>query len=258
VKEQCIGLRDPIVSFIVPALNEELNLPFLFERLLALEAKVGLASEILVVDDASEDNTLEVARAAAAQHPQVRPLRKPLPHGIGSGIRLGIEQARGRVGIVVMADGVDPLEEAVPRFCDKILREGCQLALLSRYVVPGDAASIPTSYKIFHSLFRAWTLYVLGIPYRDTTYAFRAFALDFVRRLGLRSSGFEISPEITFRAHFAGAKIGEVPGRQTRRVRGTSSFRFARVTKSFARIAIEGLLLRLGLLRIHRADVETR
>jgi glycosyltransferase involved in cell wall biosynthesis len=238
------------VSFIVPALNEELNLPFLFERLLSIQAKLGLPSEILVVDDASVDRTFEVARAAAETHPEIRPIRKPLPHGLGSGVRVGLEHARGRVGIIVMADGVDPLEDAVPRFCEKVLREGCQLVLLSRYVEPGDADSIPASYKVFHRIFRFFTGTVLGIPHPDTTYAFRAFDLDFVRSLGLRSTGFEISPEITFRAFFSGARIGEVPGRQTRRVRGRSTFRFARVTLSFARVLIEGLLMRLGLVHL--------
>jgi glycosyltransferase involved in cell wall biosynthesis len=238
------------VSFIVPALNEELNLPFLFERLLSIQAKLGLPSEILVVDDASVDRTFEVARAAAETHPEIRPIRKPLPHGLGSGVRVGLEHARGRVGIIVMADGVDPLEDAVPRFCEKVLREDCQLVLLSRYVDPGDADSIPASYKVFHRIFRFLTEHVLGIPHPDTTYAFRAFDVAFVRALSLRSSGFEISPEMTFRTFFAGAKIGEVPGRQTRRVRGKSNFRFTRVALPYARVAALGLLLRVGLLRI--------
>lgn len=241
---------DPVVSFIVPALNEELNLPPLFERLLAIERQLGVPCEILVVDDASDDRTYAITEAASAAHPQIRALRKPLPHGLGGGVRLGVSAARGRVGIVVMADGVDPLEDAVPQFCDKVLHEHCHLVLLSRYVAPRDAASIPTSYKLFHWLFRIWTLWLLGIPHRDTTYAFRAFDLAFLRGLGLRSTGFELSPEITFRAHFAGAKIGEVPGRQTRRVRGKSTFRFTSVTRDFVRVALEGLWMRLGWLRV--------
>lgn len=238
------------MSFIVPALNEELNLPFVLERLLSLERELGLPSEILVVDDASEDRTFEVARAASEAHPQVRPLHKPLPHGLGSGVRFALEHARGRVGIVVMADGVDPLEMAVPLFCEKVLQEGCQLVLLSRYIEPDDAISIPPSYKVFHRLFRFWTKNVLGIPHLDTTYAFRAFDLAFVRGLSLRSVGFEISPEITFRTFFAGGRIGEVPGRQTRRIRGRSTFHFTRVALGFARVAVDGMLMRLGLLRL--------
>lgn len=202
-----------------------------------------------MVDDASEDDTLEVAREAAEIHPEIRPIHKPLPHGLGRGVRVGLEHARGRVGVVVMADGVDPLESAVPELCRQILEHGCQLVLLSRYSHAGDSGSIPLSYKVLHLLFRFLTSTLLGVPHPDVTYAFRAFDVDFVRGLGLRSTGFEISPEITFRSHFAGARIGEVPGRQTRRVRGQSSFRFSKVASGYARVLCEALLMRLGVRR---------
>jgi glycosyltransferase involved in cell wall biosynthesis len=241
--------RPPVVSFIVPALNEEPNLRPLLERLLAIEKELGLPSEILVIDDASGDRTYEVAREAAQRHPQIRPYRKPLPHGLGLGVRAGLERAAGKVGVVVMADGVDPLEKAVPELCHKVLREGCQLVLLSRYAEPGDAETIPAAYKVFHAVFRFFSSRVLGIPYPDTTYAFRAFDVEYLRSLNLRSTGFEISPEITFRTFFAGGRIGEVAGRQTRRVRGASKFRFTRVAARYAWVGVQGLLLRLGLAR---------
>lgn len=236
------------MSFIVPALNEEQNLPPLFERLLAIGRSLAMPIEILVVDDASDDRTLEVAREASERHPEIRPIHKPLPHGIGLGVRAGLDAARGRMGVVVMADGVDPLEEAVPLFCREILENGCQLALLSRYTAPGDARSIPLSYKVFHVLFRLVTRIGLGIPQADTTYAFRAFDVAWLRDLHLESSGFEISPEITFRTHYAGGKIGTVPGRQTRRTRGQSKFRFGRVAPGYTRILLLALGMRLGLL----------
>jgi glycosyltransferase involved in cell wall biosynthesis len=229
-------------------LNEEQNLPPLFERLLGIGRGLELPIEILVVDDASDDLTLEVARAASERHPEIRPIHKPLPHGIGRAIRAGLDEARGRIGIIVMADGVDPLEEAVPPFCREILEQGCHLVLLSRYTAPGDASSIPLSYKIFHVLFRFATRALLGIPEADTTYAFRAFDVAWLRDLRLESNGFEISPEITFRTHHAGGKIGSVPGRQTRRVRGQSKFRFGRVAPGYSRILLLGLGMRLGLV----------
>lgn len=237
------------MSFIVPALNEEQNLPALFERLLAIRHELGLPVEILVIDDASDDRTLEVAREAAQRHPQIRPVHKPLPHGIGLGVRSGLEAARGRIGIVVMADGVDPIEEAVPLFCRKVLDEECRLVLLSRYTAAGDAQSIPMSYKVFHVMFRFLTSKLLGIPHPDTTYAFRAFDVAWLRTLKLQAEGFEISPEITFRTHFAGGKICAVPGRQTRRVRGESKFRFRRVAPGYTRILLLGLGMRLGLVK---------
>jgi dolichol-phosphate mannosyltransferase len=238
-----------MVSFVIPALNEELNLPPLFERLLRIESELDVACEILVVDDASEDGTLRVSEEAGAAHPQIRGLHKPLPHGVGRGVRFGLEHARGSMVVVVMADGVDPLETAVPEFVRLVLHDGCRLVLLSRYVNDEDSASIPLSYKIFQAVFRFVTMRMMGQPFRDTTYAFRAFDTAFARSLDLRSDGFEISPEITFRAYFSGAKIGEVAGQQTRRVRGVSNFRFSGVAVGYARVLAHGLFMRWGLAR---------
>lgn len=237
--------QKPVVTFIVPALNEELNLPPLFERLLSIESELGFPVEVLVIDDCSDDGTLAITEQAASVHPQIRSFRKPLPHGIGLGIRSGLEQAKGQIGIVVMADGVDPLEEAVPLFCKKILEEGCHLVLLSRYTTREDSQSIPISYKIPQKVFRFVCSKILGIPLMDTTYAFRAFDIPFVKRLGLTSQGFEISPEVTIKTFYAQGKIGEVPGRQTRRVQGQSKFMFSKVAFGYGRVIVEGIKMRL-------------
>ena len=238
--------NQPVVSFIVPSLNEKLNLSPLFERLLVLEDKLGVPIEILVIDDASTDATLQVAEAAARVHHQISVFSKPLPHGIGRSIRAAIELVRGQMAVVVMADGVDPLEQAVPEFCTKILEKNCDLVLLSRYIDPADSRSLPLSYKLYHALFRFLTSRLMGLPYRDTTYAFRAFNIEFVRKLELRSNGFEISPEITFKTFFAGGRIDEVPGRQGRRFRGKSKFKFSKVARGYARVLGEGLRMRFS------------
>jgi dolichol-phosphate mannosyltransferase len=235
---------DPVVSFIVPALNEEQNLPPLFQRLLELTSKLDQPVEILLVDDASTDGTLRVAEEWSRGHPEIRVHHKPLPHGLGRGIRAGIEHARGRMGVIVMADGVDPLESAVPEFCQKVLVDQCHLVLLCRYRRTEDASSIPISYRVCHFAFRFLTSRMLGLPFADTTYAFRAFDLNYVRQLGLRSVGFEISPELTLKTYFHGGRIGEVSGSQTSRVHGKSNFRFMAVAPAYARVLLEGFRLR--------------
>jgi glycosyltransferase involved in cell wall biosynthesis len=237
--------NNPHVSFIVPALNEQDNLAPLVERLLAIERDRRLPCEILIVDDSSNDATYEVGSRLAEQRPQVKVLHKEPPRGIGGAIRHALPHLRGRVAVVVMADGVDPLEEAVPQFSDKILKEGCHLVLLSRYATPADSASIPFSYKFFQFGYRFLTRFALGIKYRDTTYAFRAFDAPFARGLGLKSCGFEISPEITFKVILAGGKVGEVAGSQTRRLRGKSKFRFGRAFGGYSRVFLEAFYLRL-------------
>lgn len=232
------------VTFVVPALNEQDNLAPLIDRLTALD-EVSRPCEVLIVDDASSDATYECGVRLAEQDPRIRILHKEQPRGLGHAIRHALPHARGKVAVVVMADGVDPLETAVPQFCNKVLREGCHLVLLSRYTAPSDSDSIPFSYKFFQSGFRLLTRYGLGIPFPDTTYAFRAFDVDFVRKLGLKSGGFEISPEITFKVVLTGGRVGEVSGRQTRRVRGKSKFRFFRAFSGYSRVVREAFYLRL-------------
>jgi len=242
----------PVVTFIIPALNEQDNLAPLMERLIAIEQE-SRPCEIVIVDDASVDATYERGLQLAEQDSRIRVLHKAQPRGLGLAVRHALPHVRGKLAVVVMADGVDPLETAVPQFCDKILLEGCHLVLLSRYTAAADSDSIPFSYKFFQSIFRLLTKYGLGIPFRDTTYAFRAFDADFVRKLGLKGEGFEISPETTFKVILAGGKVGEVPGRQTRRIRGKSKFRFLRAFRGYSRVVLEGFYLRwrgsLGVLR---------
>lgn len=233
-----------VVTFIVPALNEQDNLAPLTQRLTALDEQ-SRPCEVLIVDDASTDATYERGLHLAGRDSRIRVLHKEQPRGLGRAIRHALSYARGKVAVVVMADGVDPLETAVPQFCNKILEEGCQLVLLSRYTAPSDSDSIPLSYKFFQSGFRFLTRYGLGIPFPDTTYAFRAFDTDFVRKLGLKSGGFEISPEITFKVILASGRVGEVSGRQTRRVRGKSKFRFSRAFRGYSRVFLEAFYLRL-------------
>jgi len=233
-----------VVTFIIPALNEQDNLAPLVKRLKALEEE-SRRCEVLIVDDASSDATYERGLRLAEQDPRIRILHKEQPRGLGHAIRYALPHARGKLAVVIMADGVDPLETAVPQFCNKILVEGFHLVLLSRYTAPSDSDSIPFSYKFFQSGFRLLTRYGLGIPFPDTTYAFRAFDADFVRKLGLKSGGFEISPEITFKVVLAGGRVGEVSGRQTRRVRGKSKFRFLRAFRGYSRVILEGFCLRL-------------
>ena len=234
----------PDISLIIPALNEEGNLTSLIQRILAILKENDLQAEILIVDDCSSDGTLAEARGLEVRFPEVRALHKPLPHGLGRGVRFGIEHASGRMGVVIMADGVDPLSTIVD-FKRAIIDQGAQLALLSRYLNPGDAESIPWSYKAFQYFFR-WTSYLwVGVRFKDTTYAYRAFDIDYVRALNLRGDGFEISPEITFAVFLSGGRIKEVRGQQTRRVNGMSKFLFRRAAGGYSRVLLTALSRRL-------------
>jgi glycosyltransferase involved in cell wall biosynthesis len=243
MSDPATATHGPVVSIIIPCLNEEQNVPSLIDRLVRLLDEVEVEYEILIVDDCSDDYTFREAMLLSQHYPKVHALHKGLPRGIGSAIRFGIDHATGRVGVVVMGDGVDPIA-AIPDFCDWIVKTGDQLVLLSRYVDPADAQSIPLTYRFYQRIFRFLCRWGVGLRVKDPTYAFRGFDLDFVRSLRLRSDGFEISPEITLKAWLHGGHIREIRGRQGRRIAGESKFVFSRQARGYARVLVEATLKR--------------
>jgi glycosyltransferase involved in cell wall biosynthesis len=231
----------PDVSVIIPCLNEEQNVPSVVERVVELLDASGVSAEVLIVDDCSDDYTFREAYVLAERWPNVHALHKGLPRGIGHAIRFAIERAKGKVGVVVMGDGVDPLA-AIPDFRDAILRDGNDLVLLSRYMDSHDSASIPFTYRVYQAAYRRLLGFACDLPFKDATYAFRGFRLDYVRGLGLTSGGFEISPEITLKTWTRGGSIAELKGRQGRRIAGESKFLFSQQAKGYARVAFQAYL----------------
>jgi glycosyltransferase involved in cell wall biosynthesis len=231
----------PEVTVIIPCLNEEQNVPSVVDKLVRLLEEARVEGEILIVDDCSDDYTFREAFLLSNHYPNVHALHKGLPRGIGSAIRFGIDHARGRVGVVVMGDGVDPIA-AIPDFRDRIVHKGDDLVLLSRYLAPDDSRTIPLTYRFYQYIFRFLCRWGAGLPVRDPTYAFRGFDLDFVRSLNLESQGFEISPEITLKAWVRGGRIHELPGQQGRRIAGESKFVFSAQARGYARVLIRAIL----------------
>ena len=232
------------ISLIVPALNEEDNLEELVKSLESVIKLYQLRAEVLIVDDASTDNTFVRAMRLSENYSFVKPLHKGPPRGMGLSIWYGMQHAQGRVGIVVMADHVDPID-TIPIFRDKVIKEGIDLVLLSRWTTPGDTENIPPIYKFYQRGFRFLARLLLGIKIQDITYAYRGFNMDFMRSIGLMSHGFNISPEITFRTYYAGGKICEIPGQQGRRYRGVSKFLFSKAYLEYG-----GVLLRAFICRV--------
>jgi glycosyltransferase involved in cell wall biosynthesis len=230
--------HQPDVSVIIPCLNEEQNVPSVVERLVHLLDSAGVTAEILIVDDCSDDYTFREAYLLSQRWENVTALHKGLPRGIGHAIRYAIDKATGKVGVVVMGDGVDPLA-AIPDMRDAILRDGHDLVLLSRYMDPGDSASIPLTYRVYQAAYRRLLAFACSLPYKDATYAFRGFRMDFARGLGLTSGGFEISPEMTLKTWTRGGSITELKGRQGRRIAGESKFLFSEQALGYARVALQ-------------------
>ncbi len=183
---------EPIVSVVIPCLNEEANIETCVRRARAVMEESGLAGEVVVADNASEDRSAELAEAAGA-----RVVHEPR-RGYGSAYLAGLGAARGRY--IVMADADLTYDWAeIPRFVAE-LDAGGELVIGDRMdnIHPGAMPWLhryvgnPVLTGILNLFFRT------GV--NDAHCGMRAIRREVLPRLDLRTTGMEFASEMVIRA----------------------------------------------------------
>jgi len=210
----------PFLTVFVPAYNEAGNLPGCVEAVLAQMDALGVEVEILIVDDASRDETGALADKLAAQEGRVRAVHHPTNLGIGGAFMTAVQQAYGEWLILIPADlAIEPSElrrylSAAPQ-ADVVvgLRSDLSDYNLARKLV--HEANIFLVQHLFHmplrqfqyiSMYRMDVLRSLTIEYWRSAF-FLAEILIKARALGCRLVEVEVlyAPRVTGRA--TGAKL---------------------------------------------------
>jgi len=212
-------------SIIIPAYNEEENLPFLLDDLLSLKLK---DTEIIIVNDNSKDKTPEIAERYSKKYKNISVINRTKGNnGMGFALVEGTKKAKGEIIVWLMADRCDNLE-TIPRMINKI-KSGSDMVFGSRYMKGG---SIGDNSKIKALLSGGYT-FVASILFRfkvhDIGNAFRAFRKEVFNAVTLNRMDFSISPEFAIKAHILGFKLGEVPTSYTRRKEGVSKFKILKM-----------------------------
>lgn len=232
------------LSIVVPCYNEEKNVATVMEKLVDATSRENLNAEIILVDDHSIDETYAVGAEHAWRYPNVKMVTKAFPRGMGNAIRFGLNYVTTDIVIVTMADGSDDLS-VLGTLYGKVKHEGFDLAIGSRYRDRRNAENIPPTYKFFSALFRFLARTVLGIPLSDFTNAYRAFNWKKLQKVGLEGTGFEISPEITFKAWYFNRAVTEVDARHLKRTQGQSKFSFLKAGPGYGKMMTKALIARV-------------
>jgi len=204
--------REVSLSIVIPAFNEQHRLPkTVLETISWCRSNVP-GYEILVVDDGSRDDTLEVARLMAESDSNVRVLACP-HYGKGAAVRMGMLNASGRCALFMDADGATPLSE-IRKLSSKI-EEGYAGAIGSRVVVDPEETCVETSLhrKVIGRIFANLVNLVAVKGYRDTQCGFKMFRRDAARELFLRQrlNGFAFDVELLHIAERLSLRVAEVP-----------------------------------------------
>jgi glycosyltransferase involved in cell wall biosynthesis len=191
-----------LVSVVIPCLNEEENVERCVVAAIAALRGADLAGEVIVVDNASEDRSAEIAAAAGARVIYER------RRGYGSAYLAGFAAARGTYIVMADADLTYDFDE-IPNFVAK-LQDGAQLVMGNRMdnIKPGAMPWLhryignPLLTGVLNLFFRT------GV--RDAHCGMRALRTDVLETLDLRTTGMEFASEMVIRAAKEHLAIAEV------------------------------------------------
>jgi len=182
------------VSVIVPAFNEEKNIASVIKELSRLRKNYKL--QIIVVDDASTDNTSKIANAEGADIVISHKKNK----GKGGGFKTGLSYATHDFIVQFDADGQLKASD-IPRLIEA-LRDGADIALGARYSLSSFVNSKSSSQtNMMGNLFVSFVATIFsGRPIIDVMTGLKAFRRKKVKKIIPKANDFAYEAELVVRA----------------------------------------------------------
>jgi glycosyltransferase involved in cell wall biosynthesis len=201
----------PMITVVLPVMNEAANLPGVFASL------PSWVNEVVLVDGRSSDGSVDVAR-------QLRPdVKVVLQGGAGKGDALaaGFAAATGDIIVAIDGDGSTDGKEIV-RFVSALLA-GADFAKGSRFSSSGGSDDITPLRRCGNKVLNVTVNRLFGTSFSDLCYGYNAFWARHLGKLAVDSPGFEVETLLSIRAAEAGLSIYEVPSHERLRQHGVSN-----------------------------------
>jgi len=212
MERPCQDMSHPALSIVIPAYNECARIEGALERVMRCIEDRGWDAEVIVIDDGSNDSTVDVVQHWMALYERLHLVKNDGNRGKGYSVRNGLLQAAGDIVMFTDADLSAPIEEAERLFA--ALDAGADVAIGSRWLdKQKQTVHQPLYRRFFGRCFNKVTRLVIGLPFQDTQCGFKAFkreaAQTIFRLQTIERWGFD--PEILFIARKLKYRIVEVP-----------------------------------------------
>ena len=210
------------ISVIVPAKNEAQNLPVLVERLFPVLVELGRPFEVIVVNDGSTDDSLQVLRALAAIRPELRVIDLARNYGQTAAMMAGFDHSSGDIIVPMDADlQNDPAD--IPNLLAK-LEQGYDV--VSGWRKNRTDAAIKRNFV--SRVANGFISRLSGVHLHDygcTLKVYRRSVIGEVRLYG------EMHRFVPIYAAWYGARITELPVNHAPRLHGKSNYGLERILK---------------------------
>jgi glycosyltransferase involved in cell wall biosynthesis len=213
-------------TIILPAYNESGYIAEMVARTLQAGEQRPDPFEIIVVNNASTDDTAGIVEAIAAKDPRVRLISHPENRLYAASCLTGTQSAKGERIFILDSDGQHPPVD-IWTFDEK-LAAGCDIVFGWR------RKREEPPMRILMSKFLWWlTWWHVGFNLHDVNCGIRGFDRAYADQLELKHRVNFVNPEFFVRARLGGFKIGEVEIVQEKRKAGVSSHELGRLWRIF-------------------------
>lgn len=220
------------LSAVIPAYNDEESLPILTQKLLQILPNFARRYELIIVNDASSDSTLQVAYAIATTSPVIRIINHKRNKGYGGALLSGFKKARHAYIFYTDGDG----QHDVFELKKLIANIGRKTDMVTGFRL---ARSDPWFRKSVGFLYNSFVKTALGLRVCDVDCDFRLFKRSILKGVVLKSKSGAFDAEFIKKLQDKGVRIREVGVHHYPRLYGSSQFFHVRpVIKSLFELAL--------------------
>lgn len=198
------------LSVLMPVYNEKKTLAEIVSRVLKQRINGIAALELVIIDDASTDGSTEIIEQLADTYQQIKPIFQKQNWGKGAAIREAIEVASGDIAIIQDADlEYDPNDFQL--VLTPILQGDADVVYGSRFMTKGNRRNLYSKHVLGNRFLTYLSNRFTKLNLTDMETCYKAFHLQTLKTIPLRSNRFGIEPEITAKIAKRKLRFREVP-----------------------------------------------
>lgn len=197
------------LSIIIPVYNEEMTVGQVIRKIKKLDLG-PIKKEIIIVDDASSDNSQKIILKQQKLDPKtIKVYLSIINLGKGAAVRFGFKQATGDIFLIQDAD-LELNPEEYPKLLQPLLEGAVDVVYGTRFSGINNK-NIPLKTRIANIFLVKLTNFLYHSHLSDMETAYKVFKRKVIKSINLRCVEFDFEPEITAKVLKKGFKICEVP-----------------------------------------------